>query len=204
MTTWVRPKVSQKSEPKSDRPSLYTALATIVGVVIALFAWLFPRPWRSPKPATAETPIQQQAQTPTVVSDLGVYGDSVSATNGAVADIPPSSSRPSSAGDPPTIVEPPPPKPKPEPYSTTFTLAEGRQKVLAHGDLSVSGEFNQVGQEVVPTLHLQARGREPEDFPLLAAGGRFEIAVGGRTYVVAVLSADSATRQFEIEVDLVR
>ena len=113
---------------------------------------------------------------------------------------------PTPALEKPKIIERPPlkTKPKPEPYSTTFTLAEGRQKVLAHGDLSVSGEFNQVGQEVVPTLHLQARGREPEDFPLLAAGGRFEIAVGGRTYVVAVLSADSATRQFEIEVDLVR
>ncbi len=211
----AKPSRPLKTTKSPDRLFRFSALATIVGVAIALGAWLFPRPWSlfetsSKAPADSDSGLQSS----TVIDDLSEPDPNLG------TDLPSGSTTPRETPQPPPttpIVEPPKPDRRPEPVSVrnpesrprpqfpvTFTLAEGHQKVVANGELSVSGEFNQIGEMIVPTLHVQARGREPEDHALLSAGGRFEVAVGERTYVVAVIAADTSARRFEIEVDLLR
>ncbi len=175
------------------------AYATLASAAIGVLSWWFPRPW-------AEQRLQRTKDSQGLQQDVVISPQPEDKGSG-LASAPTSESpkleqrlEPARAPNPEANS-----KTRHEPrFPVTFTLAEGHQKVVANGELSVSGEFNQIGEMIVPTLHVQARGREPEDHALLSAGGRFEVAVGERTYVVAVIAADTSARRFEIEVDLLR
>ncbi|MEP7012409.1 MAG: hypothetical protein ABJC13_18975 [Acidobacteriota bacterium] len=189
---------ASNSDSGQGRLFRYSAIATIVGTAILLFQWLDPRSPNSPL-SSAEKPVGLIA-VPDSTKSLAPEND----PGGMVGQsVPPSVPE---GGSPVPLVRPPLVTEKPAsnvyPDRVLFSLKNGEQKIFSHGDFSVSGDFTQIGDMVVPTLHLQAKGKEPEDHALLTAGGRFEVAVGSKEFVVSVLGVDASTQSFDLRVDL--
>ncbi len=188
---------SDHAETRQGRLFRYAAIATIVGTSILLFQWLDPRSPNSPF-SSAEKPaepiaVPESTTAPAPETDPGgTVGQPVpSSTKAGASLLPPVHPHPTDKATP--IVDPDP---------TLFSLKNGEQKVFSDGDLSVSGDFNQVGEMVVPTLHIQVQGKEPEDHALLTPGGRFEVAIGSKTFVVSVLRVNEFAQTLELQVDL--
>lgn len=90
---------------------------------------------------------------------------------------------------------------RPAERSLHLALAAGQQKVILSGHAALSSEFNQVGEMKVPTLRIQVDGGEPENYPLLNAGGRFEFSAAGGRYVASVESVDLVAETITVQVD---
>lgn len=81
-----------------------------------------------------------------------------------------------------------------------FELADGEQRVILAGQASVAVDFTSVGEEHLLTLRV-ATGSESVPYPVLDAGERVSLAVGGKTFYVSVLRIDRAHKTVVLRID---
>lgn len=150
--------------------AVLTALLTLLSVVIGLLMWLFP-----------SGPSELVGRVPGSLDE--------DATNEDLEE-------PLSPTVPATKPDGPPTR-EPESMSSV-RLGSGQQRVLFGGDLALGADFNRVGAQIVPTLHLQAGDGPTKHYALLSTGGSYEARGSRGNYRVWVLSIDSKQQELEV------